>query len=127
MLKRTLILLACLAQLTGCASIVSGTRQNITVHNGSVSGAVCTLTNSKGNWLVGNTPHSVFVHRAYDDLQIECKKPGYKTAYHNAISSTRVLAFGNIVFGGVIGAAVDIVDGAAYDYPYSIYVPMERK
>jgi hypothetical protein len=34
------------------------------------------------------------------------------------------MAFGNIIFGGVIGAAVDAGSGAAYDYPPLISVIM---
>ena len=30
------------------------------------------------------------------------------------------------VFGGVISAGVDVVDGAAYDYPTDIYIPMKK-
>lgn len=33
------------------------------------------------------------------------------------------MAFGNLLFGGVIGAGVDIGTGAAYDYPNLISVP----
>ena len=34
------------------------------------------------------------------------------------------MAIGNIIFGGVIGAGVDISTGAAYDYPNLIVVNM---
>jgi len=36
------------------------------------------------------------------------------------------MAFGNIIFGGVIGAGVDISTGAAYDYPSLITVMMGK-
>ena len=36
------------------------------------------------------------------------------------------MAFGNILFGGVIGAAVDVGTGAAYDYPPLITVYMGK-
>ncbi|MFC7513877.1 hypothetical protein ACFQUU_02545 [Herbaspirillum sp. GCM10030257] len=39
-------------------------------------------------------------------------------------SSTKSMAFGNIIFGGIIGAAVDTSSGAAYDYPTLISVIM---
>lgn len=39
-------------------------------------------------------------------------------------SHTKSLAFGNILFGGVIGAAVDVGSGAAYDYPSLISVQL---
>ena len=39
-------------------------------------------------------------------------------------SSTKAMAFGNILLGGVIGAGVDIGTGAAYDYPEVISVAL---
>jgi hypothetical protein len=36
------------------------------------------------------------------------------------------MAFGNILLGGVIGAAVDVGTGAAYDYPSLITVLMGK-
>lgn len=37
------------------------------------------------------------------------------------------MAFGNILFGGVIAAGVDVATGAAYDYPTMITVLMGEK
>ncbi len=36
------------------------------------------------------------------------------------------MAFGNILFGGIIGGAVDAGSGAAYDYPANIVVHLEQ-
>lgn len=44
----------------------------------------------------------------------------------SAKSSTKGMAFGNIIFGGIIGAGVDISTGAAYDYPTLITVLMGK-
>ena len=41
-------------------------------------------------------------------------------------SSTKAMAFGNVLFGGVIGVGVDTVSGAAYDYPNVVTVQMGR-
>ena len=53
---------------TGCASIVSGQNQSIsvtTLKNGTdVPGAKCTLTNDKGTWYT-TSPGSVMVRRSY--------------------------------------------------------------
>lgn len=35
------------------------------------------------------------------------------------------MAFGNILFGGIIGAGVDASTGAAYDYPSEVILPMQ--
>jgi hypothetical protein len=111
---------------TGCASIVNGNQQSVSVNTGRVQGATCSLENNKGKWFVSQTPGSVMVHRSYDDLKIACQKPGYGIASSHIASKTKGMAFGNVVFGGVIGAGVDMADGAAYDYPTEIEVPMKK-
>lgn len=112
--------------LVGCASIVNGTQQSISVNTNPVGGAVCSLHNDKGTWYVNGTPGSVVVNRSYNNLNINCQKRGYQNGYRSVVSHTKGMAFGNVVFGGVIGAGVDVVDGAAYDYPAVVYVPMQR-
>ncbi len=113
--------------LTNCASIVDGHNQSLsvkTVDNGTdVDGANCELTNDKGTWLV-TTPGSVTVHRSYGALDVNCKKAGYQTGTTKAESTTKAMAFGNILFGGIIGTGVDMSTGAAYDYPALITVPI---
>lgn len=112
--------------LTSCASIVSGTNQSVSVDTGSVQGADCTLKNNKGKWYVSNTPGSVVVNRSYNDLLVECSKSGYPKGHTSVKSSTKGMAFGNVVFGGVVGAGVDMASGAAYDYPNDIHVQLRR-
>jgi uncharacterized protein YceK len=112
-----------LLMLSGCASIVSGTNQSLLISTPGCPGASCDLSNDKGNWSVPQTPGSVVVHRAYGDLSITCRK-GDETASTSVKSSTKGMAFGNILAGGGIGAGVDIATGAAYDYPQSISIPM---
>lgn len=112
--------------LSGCASIVSGTTQSISVETPSVTGAQCSLINDKGEWYINSTPGSVMVHRSYQDLVIACQKAGYLTDTKRVKSTTKAMVFGNVLFGGGIGAGVDVADGAAYNYPTDIQVPMAR-
>ena len=116
---------AALASLTGCASIVSGTQQPVNVNTGTVYGAHCSLQNNKGQWYVASTPGVAVVHRSYADLSINCQKAGYH-GYSKVVSRTKGMAFGNAVFGGLIGAGVDVADGAAYDYPADVNVNMSH-
>ncbi|MEH6437115.1 hypothetical protein [Massilia sp. DD77] len=120
---RTIISLAVIAaagNLTGCASIVSGTSQVVSVETmqptGRVDGASCKLENEKGVYFV-TTPGTVTIRRAYGDMNVKCEKAGMEAGLATIKSSTKGMAFGNIVFGGVIGAGVDVASGAAYDYP----------
>jgi uncharacterized protein YceK len=124
MLRTAILASACaISLLSGCASIVSGTNQSVTVDTPGCAGASCKLTNDKGNWAV-TTPGSVVVHRAYGALTVDCAKEGFPNGTTTVNSSTKGMAFGNILFGGLIGAGVDAGTGAAYDYPNSITVPM---
>ncbi len=115
------------ALLTGCASIVNGNNQVVSVETmgreGKVVGATCELKNPKGTFFV-TTPGTVTIRRAYDDLNVRCEKTGMEPGLAAVKSATKAMAFGNLVFGGVIGAAVDAGSGAAYDYPTLITVMM---
>lgn len=113
---------------SGCASIVSGHNQSISVETRSKQGqavmsANCKLTNNKGTWFV-TSPGSVTVSRSFEDLLVNCEKENQMPGLASVKSSTKAMAFGNIIFGGVIGAGVDVATGAAYDYPTMITVLM---
>ena len=122
--------LAGAAGLTGCASIVSGTSQVVSVEtlhpSGNVAGANCKLENDKGVYYV-TTPGTVTVHRAYGDMNVKCEKPGYDAGLATFKSSTKGMMAGNILFGGVIGAGVDASTGAAYDYPVLFQVMLGQQ
>ncbi|WLI88222.1 hypothetical protein Q4S45_15970 [Massilia sp. R2A-15] len=113
--------------LTGCASIVDGTNQVVSVNTRMagqiVDGAKCELSNDKGKFYV-TTPGTVTIHRAYADLAVTCEKPSLPSGSATVKSSTKGMAMGNILVGGIIGAAVDASSGAAYDYPTMITVRM---
>jgi hypothetical protein len=81
------------------------------------------MTNDKGTWFV-TTPGSVSIHRSLEDLTLSCTKDGFAPATDVEKSATKGMAFGNILFGGLIGTAVDVSTGAAYDYPTLISVPV---
>lgn len=115
--------------VTGCASIVNGQNQSLSVEarsdGVSVTGAACTLANDKGTWLL-TTPGSVVVQRSFAELSVKCEKPPMEPGLAVAKSGVKGMAFGNILFGGIIGAGVDMATGAAYDYAGLITVHMGK-
>ncbi len=125
---KKLLLTVCIlssGMLTGCASIVSGHQQSVSITTDPVKGANCILENNKGTWYVSSTPGSVVINRSYENLNVECKKKGYPKAHKIVSSSTKAILAGNLIFGGPVGGAVDVATGAAYDYPQEIRVPIE--
>jgi hypothetical protein len=110
--------------VTGCATITTGQNQPLSVETPGCTGATCKLSNDKGTWYVAATPGSATVQRAYGDMTVTCEKGDYRSNAYVIKSSTKAMAFGNIIFGGLIGAAVDAGSGAAYDYPTLVTVSM---
>lgn len=119
--------LSALMLATGCASIVSGTNQVISVETvtdaGKVDGANCKLQNDKGVYFV-TTPGTVTVRRAYGDMNVSCEKDGHPTSVASVKSTTKAMMAGNILFGGLIGVGIDAASGAAYDYPVMFQIRM---
>jgi len=111
----------------GCASITGTTGQSVSVETRDkekvISGASCELANTKGKWYV-NTPGSVQIRRSNDDLIVLCTKTGTEPGRASVVSDTKGTMFGNILFGGGIGAIVDHNTGAAYEYPTLIQIMM---
>jgi hypothetical protein len=125
---RAILILAAVAsaQLAGCASIVAGKNQPISVetrHKGqTVRGAHCELLNDKGKWFI-TTPGSIMIQKSYGDLAVRCEKEGYDPGLAT-VKSSASMVWGNLVFGGLIGFAVDAGQGAGYDYPSLVTVEM---
>lgn len=114
--------------LTGCASVTGSSTQSVSVQareNAGIEvvGASCELSNNKGKWFV-TTPGSVSINSSNDDLQVLCKKEQLGNGRASVVSDTKGSMFGNILFGGGIGAIVDHKTGAAYEYPTVIEIMM---
>jgi len=128
-MKKLLSLIAALS-LVGCASITGTTNQNVSVQTKEptgteLTGASCELSNKKGKWFI-TTPGTVGISRSNDDIQVSCTKDGYVQGKQGVVSDTKGMMFGNIIFGGGIGAIIDHNSGAAYEYPSVIQVVMSR-
>ena len=121
-----LTLLCAASLLAACASMTTGTSQSLSVETTPVAGASCRLANDKGSWQVSSTPGAVTVSRSYSPLTVTCEKPGHSQGVIAVESRTKATAFGNVLAGGLIGAAVDMGSGAAYDYPALVTVPLVK-
>ena len=97
-----------------CASIIDEKTQVVSVETPFCSAARCKLTNDEGDYYVKSTPDSLVINKSGGDLVMACEKDDAKaTAVFE--SSANAGMWGNILFGGIIGFAVDS-GGAGYDY-----------
>lgn len=114
--------------LTGCASITKDSNQAVkietyTKENIAVAGVKCSAKNERGEW-VATTPGVVNVHRSGQNLLVNCVKEGEQAGVATVVSRANGGMFGNILFGGGIGAIIDHNKGTAYSYPDWIRVIM---
>jgi hypothetical protein len=107
--------------MTGCATITKDANQAIQIEtysksNELVTDATCTAKNERGEWTTKSTG-VVNVHRSGENLIVKCDKEGQGTGNGTVISRANGGMFGNILFGGGIGAIIDHNKGTAYSYP----------
>jgi hypothetical protein len=122
------VALALQTLLTGCASITKDSNQPVKIEtysksNQAILGAKCTAKNERGEWSA-TTPNAVSVHRSGQNLLVSCEKEGEAPGIATVVSRANGGMFGNILFGGGIGAIIDHNKGTAYSYPDWIRVIM---
>lgn len=94
--------------LGGCATIVHGSRQNVSI-NSNPPGAAVYIDNG----MALTTPSHVNLERKRDYI-VTISKPGYQTQTIPLNSVLTAWLAGNIIFGGIIGGGVDLLSGAAW-------------
>lgn len=111
--------------LTNCASIVEGTTDTLTVIT-DPAGANCNLKRQGATiGVVNPTPGSVTVSKSKYDISVLCKKDGHQDGADTFGSEFQGMTFGNILFGGIIGVAVDASSGAMHHYQDTISIPLQ--
>lgn len=127
-MKPSIVVLALVATLgsVGCSTITQSESQPVSLtatYEGKAIEANCQLKNDKGSW-ESKAPANVSVRKSNEDLEVTCKKEGMPDGLLKAISRAAGSMFGNIIFGGGIGAIIDHNKGTAYDYPDQLPVKM---
>lgn len=125
---KTILAIATLSLLTGCASISGERMQPITVKtihdNVEIAGVGCTLTNDAGSWFV-TTPGSISVHKSTGDLAVDCRKDAF-AGNQTLVSKSNGAVWGNVLIGGGIGYIVDRNTGAGFDYPAATTIMLRK-
>jgi hypothetical protein len=109
------MLLAGSALVSGCASLIEGTTQQVAVST-TPAGAHCLfLRNGNTIATIPSTPGSVTIEKTRDDLVIVCNRRGYASATFVNKSGLAMVAYANILTGG-LSWAVDTSRGADNKY-----------
>ena len=105
--------------LSSCASIVSGTSQEIAITS-SPSGADCVVSRQGMTLQQVTTPASPTIQKNRHDLSVACSKSGYATVTQANDSGVEPWLFGNILIGGLVGVIIDVSSGARNRYDNSM-------
>ena len=108
-LGRPALFIALVVSLTGCCSIIHGTRQDVGISS-APTGAMVKIDNVSS----GNTPVVAKLTRK-DNHFVRVELSDYQPFDMTLTRSVSGWVWGNIVFGGLIGLAVDAIDGAFYN------------
>lgn len=122
-MKKTIILssLAFTLLTTSCATIVSGSKQNV-----KFSSNPSTATIFIDEVEVGKTPFEIRLERK-NEHSVMIKLEGYQTFETRLTKKFNGWYIGNILFGGIIGLIIDPITGAMYNLsPSEINAEMNK-
>ena len=121
---KVILTIAASIVISGCSSIVNEKTAGINIDApGCPTGTECTLKNKKGEYQA-SVPSHVTIPKSDDALHIECRTPDGRV-YVNAMESKMgAMIWGNVIFGGGVGAIVDAHTDAHRIYPHTVKVPM---
>ena len=109
--------------LAGCATVVDGFTQPITLAT-EPQGALCEL--DRAGQVLGRvvTPGSLTVQRGRNDIVVTCRRPGSQVVQLTLASTFTGTTVGNAFSWGPLGVVVDGVNGADYRYRDSLLFSM---
>ena len=116
--------------LSGCASMFSGSTQNITIatiNDKNVNRTRCNIRNEEGAWTAA--PNSaVSIHRDGNTMDIQCENDSQNGLTHTDPDfNGGYLGLDLILDLCIISCVVDGVNNSFYQYPAFITVPMTDK
>ncbi len=120
-MKRTIIIGMAALSLAGCATIITGTTQSVTIKSVPEAAAI-SITNRAGEKIhSGNTPVTVSLKRGAgyfkpESYKVNIQKEGFEPQEITISGQVTGWYFGNIIFGGLVTGMliVDPLTGAMF-------------
>ncbi len=123
-MPRFLITLVSVFILSGCASVLEDSRQVVSVR--AVCGAqsmpaVCVAENSRGRWSF-TAPRDIVVSKDLYALRVTCRSVLVEPHTVQVPAVVQGAVAGNVLLGGLVGAAIDLGSGRGLAYPSQVDV-----
>jgi hypothetical protein len=109
--------------LPGCATVITGTRQDIQVES-QPAGAVCTFTRAGETLGSVATPGSLKVKRDAEPMTVVCTRADYEEARAVMHARTEMATVASAIIGGFIATHIDRGSGAANRYETSLRIEL---
>jgi len=109
--------------VSACASVVSD-NDSTTFIQTDPDKAKCELHGHNYRQTL-ETPNSILLPANAAPITVACTADGYKTATKKLDTKIDGWIFGNIILGGVVGAAIDLARGAGFKYPPQFFVYLQ--
>jgi hypothetical protein len=118
---KVIAILLCPIVFLGCATIVSGRTQRVSVSTFPADAKVTI------NGMEQKSPCVVMLDRSVPSYQIIIEKEGYQPYVYNLNRGINGWVFGNIILGGIIGIVIDCASGSVYAFsPDNISVNLSK-
>ena len=126
-MKKLVALLMTVTVLSGCSSIVKGSRQTINISTSTGKQAEAVITTSTGQQNVV-LPQAVPVKTSSTDITVNIKETRCNNASTTIVQSRLHPWFwGNVIIGGLLGSTTDSVTGSMWAYDESVIVNVTEK
>lgn len=119
------LLLVGVVVVAGCATMVKGTSQKVSLDTPGYPGAECTLRSKDFGTRKVVTPATFELPKSKHDISVECRK-GCARGTGVIASNLEGMTAGNIVAGGVVGFGVDAATGAMNKYNENNQIAMSQ-
>lgn len=110
--------------ISGCATLVEGSSQVVRIETDPSEASCAILRNGQVVSTIPSTPATVSVFKEKGALRLRCNKPGYLQAELQQTAEFSGTVIGNIFFGGLVGAAIDMGSGATHKYPEMVVLTL---
>lgn len=121
-----LLLILVVFSVAACSSIVNDSHVPINLSFSDNSGGECKLRNKRESYETP-IPASIAVRRSDDPLVYNCTTDDGREVNGSINSEIGDTMAGNIIFGGIIGAAIDAENDMHRIYPSSFSIPVVAK
>jgi hypothetical protein len=124
-MKKLIIVITTVLWMSGCASIISGTKQQIVFNSEPSEATVYLKKKNKPEIAIGKTPLSTEINRKTRNVIF--RKEGYYDNNYKIDGNINLWYFGNLILGGIPGMTVDLLTGAYIKLEPSVSVELNKK